>query len=131
MLMSRTVSVSIECPSHVVYDYIADRDHLSAWAVEDDARAGEASRPSMDGEASSAPELQLGVSVAGPGGSSHTLRAGTLPGCISVLPNCDGADVLLTLFRPSTASDSGFEEAVRFGEHNIRALKRLLEANAE
>jgi hypothetical protein len=134
MKPARTVSVSVDRSPEVVYAFVADAFNLPQWA------------PGLCTGIVADPEAKGGWRITTPDGPAHvrfapvndfgivdhhvTLADGAtvvyVP--LRVVPNGDGSEVLVTVFRREEMSDRDFEKDVAAVSEDLERLKELLEA---
>ena len=111
---SRTLSVSIERPLSVVYEFLAAPSNFARWAkgldLDQDVRFAERNR---FGVADHSVFLPDGREVYVP------LRA---------IRNGSGAEVLLTLLRGPEMTDEEMDRDARLMQQDLLALKRVIES---
>jgi uncharacterized protein YndB with AHSA1/START domain len=126
---ARHISVSINVPPGVVYDFVADPRNLPRWAA---GLSG--SIEAVDGEWLA--ESPLGrVKVQFAEGNAFgvldhdvTLESGvTVHNPMRVLANNDGSEVVFTLFRRPEMDGDAFEADAHAVARDLQALRRLLE----
>jgi hypothetical protein len=134
LLEVRHVSVSIDRPPDVVYQFAAAPENMPKWAV----GLGTAFRQQSDGS---------WIAEGGPVGSATvrfvernrlgvldhdvTVQSGeTIHNPVRVVPNGRGSEVLFTLFRRAGVSADQFAQDAQAVEKDLRTLKRLLETGA-
>jgi uncharacterized protein YndB with AHSA1/START domain len=130
----RHVSVSIDRPPDLVYQFAANPENMPKWAV----GLGTSFRPRGDGS---------WIAEGGPVGAATvrfvernrlgvldhdvTVASGeTIHNPIRVLPNGAGSEVVFTLFRRPDVSPAQFAQDAQAVEKDLRTLKRLLETGA-
>jgi hypothetical protein len=130
----RHVSVSIDRPPDLVYQFTANPENLSRWAI----GLGTSFRPRGDGS---------WIAEGGPVGSATvrfvernrlgvldhdvTVETGeTIHNPIRVVPNGAGSEVVFTLFRRAGVSAAQFTNDAKAVEKDLKTLKRLLETGA-
>ena len=108
-----TVRMTIERPAAAVYAFVSDPKNLPAWAsgIAKTARVRFV-EPNRYGV------LDHYVSVDGADEVYVPMR---------VFPNGEGAEVLLTIFRPPGMSEEKFGEDAQWVRRDLEALKELLE----
>jgi hypothetical protein len=129
-MSSRTISISIACPAEAVYDFIADPEHLPAWAP-GLARAvrRDGDHWILDREGGSIPIEFAPRNPFGVVDHRLTVRPDlTVLSHLRVIPNGGGAEVMLTLFQPDDVGMGQFEADAAIVEDDLQTLKRLLEA---
>jgi hypothetical protein len=134
LLEVRHVSVSIDRPPDVVYQFAAAPENLPNWAI----GLGTSFRPRDDGS---------WIAEGGPVGSATvrfvernrlgvldhdvTIETGeTIHNPIRVIPNGRGSEVVFTLFRRPDVSAAQFAQDAEAVENDLNRLKRLLESGA-
>ncbi len=130
----RHVSVSIDRPPDLVYQFAANPENMPKWAV----GLGTSFRPRGDGS---------WIAEGGPVGGATvrfvernrlgvldhdvTVASGeTIHVPIRVLPNGAGSEVVFTLFRRAGVSAAEFANDAKAVEKDLRTLKRLLESGS-
>jgi uncharacterized protein YndB with AHSA1/START domain len=130
----RHVSVSIDRPPALVYQFAAKPENLPRWAI----GLGTSFHPRPDGS---------WIAEGGPVGSATvrfveqnrfgvldhdvTVPTGeTIHNPIRVLPNGAGSEVVFTLFRRAGVSAAQFAQDAQAVEKDLKTLKRLLETGA-
>jgi hypothetical protein len=128
----RHVSVSINRPPDVVYQFAAKPENLSRWAV----GLGRSFHPQDDGS---------WIAEGGPVGSATvrfvernrfgvldhdvTVPTGeTVHNPIRVIPNGAGSEVVFTVFRRAGVSAAEFNQDAKAVEKDLRTLKLLIES---
>jgi polyketide cyclase/dehydrase/lipid transport protein len=131
LLEVRHVSVSIDRPPDVVYQFAATPENMPRWAI----GLGTSFRPRGDGS---------WMAEGGPVGSATvrfvernrlgvldhdvTVETGeTVHNPVRVVPNGRGSEVVFTLFRRTGVSADQFAQDAKAVEKDLRTLKRLLE----
>jgi hypothetical protein len=131
LLEVRHVSVSINRPPDVVYQFAAAPENLPRWAI----GLGKSFRPRGDGS---------WVAEGGPVGTATvrfvernrlgvldhdvTVQTGeTIHNPIRVIPNGTGSEVVFTLFRRPGVSAAQFAQDAKAVEKDLGTLKGLLE----
>jgi uncharacterized protein YndB with AHSA1/START domain len=134
LLEARHVSVSIDRPPDVVYQFAATPENMPKWAI----GLGKSFRPQGDGS---------WIAEGGPVGSATvrfvernrfgvldhdvTVPTGeTIHNPIRVVPNGRGSEVVFTLFRRAGVSAAQFANDAKAVEKDLKTLKRLLETGA-
>jgi hypothetical protein len=134
LLEVRHVSVSIDRPSDVVYQFAAAPENMPRWAI----GLGTSFRPRPDGS---------WIAEGGPVGSATvrfvernrfgvldhdvTVPTGeTIHNPVRVMPNGRGSEVVFTLFRRAGVSADEFAQDAKAVEKDLGTLKRLLESGA-
>jgi uncharacterized protein YndB with AHSA1/START domain len=134
LLEVRHVSVSIDRPPDVVYQFAATPENMPKWAI----GLGKSFRPQGDGS---------WIAEGGPVGSATvrfvernrfgvldhdvTVPTGeTIHNPIRVVPNGRGSEVVFTLFRRAGVSAAQFANDAKAVEKDLKTLKRLLETGA-
>jgi hypothetical protein len=131
VLPSRTLTVSIDCPSGKAYDFMADPRNLPLWASGLGASVKEVNgRWVMD-----TPQGQVGFRYMERnsfGVLDHFVTVA--PGVevyipMRVLPNGQGSEVVFTLFRTPDMSEEQFAADAELVAHDLETLKSILEAH--
>jgi uncharacterized protein YndB with AHSA1/START domain len=134
LLQVRHVTVSIDRPPDVVYQFAAAPENLPKWAV----GLGTSFHQKADGS---------WIAEGGPVGSATvrfvernrfgvldhdvTVPTGeTIHNPIRVLPNGGGSEVVFTLFRRPGTSEAQFASDAKAVEKDLNTLKRLVESAA-
>lgn len=125
----RTITVSMQCPAHVVYAFVRDGANLPRWA----SGLGETVR--RDGDAWVAEGVLGRVAVRfvednafGVLDHDVTLPSGeTVRNPLRVVPNGEGATVTFTLFRAVGVSDERFGDDEAWIGRDLARLRGLLE----
>lgn len=128
------VSTGIDRPYDEVYAFLCDPRNMGRWAaglaegLEEDAEGGDWVGKGSDGakRVRFAPRNPFGV-------VDHdvTLEDGSVVHVpVRVLPNGDGSEVVLTLFRLPTMTDAQLAADRASIERDLGTLKRLLESGA-
>lgn len=129
VLETRIVSVSIERPQQVVYDFVVDPENLPLWA------------PGFARAVTKNAQGWLVVTAHGPvkiafaernefGVADHYVTAASgeiFSNRMRVIPNGDGAEVTFTLFRSLDTSAEQFAEDARLVQDDLHTLKLILE----
>lgn len=128
--LSITKTVSIERPVAEVYAYLADLANWPAWAVvniqsiepTDDSDWWRMSTPQGPGKLRLRGNAELGV-------LDHDYLDDTASWRVParVVPNGDGAEFMITFFRPPTFTDEFFREQVALVDEELATLKEILE----
>jgi uncharacterized protein YndB with AHSA1/START domain len=127
---ARTISASIDCPPDRVYEFVSDPRNLPRWSFfRAVTRAGQEWRAETpDGpvgfrfvERNTLGVLDHVVTL----GSGEEVR---VP--MRVVPNGDGSEVLLTVFRSPGATEEALLADAQQVEKDLTTLKRLLEQSA-
>ena len=129
MFEFRHVSVSIDRPPQVVYDFIADGSNLVQWATglgtkfERDGDQWLAQGPLGTARVRIAKPNDLGVAD-----QTVTLESGlTAHNPIRVIPNGKGSTVTFTLLRQPGVSEEKFTSDANWVRKDLEALKMILE----
>jgi uncharacterized protein YndB with AHSA1/START domain len=134
LLEARHVSVSIDRPPDVVYQFASKPENMPRWAI----GLGTSFRPHADGS---------WIAEGGPVGSAtvrfvernrlgvldHDVTVGTgetVHNPIRVVPNGAGSEVVFTLFRRAGVSADQFAQDAKAVQKDLDTLKRLLESGA-
>jgi hypothetical protein len=135
LLEVRHVSVSIDRPPDVVYQFAATPENMPQWAV----GLGTSFRPRGDGS---------WIADGGPVGNATvrfvernrlgvldhdvTVPTGeTIHNPVRVVPNGRGSEVVFTLFRRADVSAAQFAQDAKAVEKDLGTLKRLLETGGK
>jgi hypothetical protein len=128
---ARTVSVTIDRPPKVVYDYLADPAQIPQWSF------FESIEPAGDGR----------WTVTGPEGETATITFAPPNGFgvvdqhvevgpnewvhvpLRVVPNGAGSEVLFTAFRQPQYSDADYDADVALVRTDLDRLKQILEGS--
>lgn len=127
---SKAISVSIRCPFARAHEFLSTPENFPKWASglgKSLRRSGDvwvAETPEGSAEVRFTPRNEFGVLdhvvVPGSGAPVH------IP--MRVIPNGDGCDVILTLFRQPGMSDAKFEQDADWVRRDLSTLKVVLEA---
>jgi hypothetical protein len=128
MLEARTISISINRPWRALYEAIWRPEFFPKWAS---GLSNAALEPQGDHWLATGPEGPIRIRFTGHNGfgvMDHHVDPGDsreihVP--LRVVPNADGAEVLLTLFRQSSMSLPKFLADVEWVERDLRALNAL------
>ena len=127
----RHVSVSINRPPDVVYQFAAAPENLPKWAVglgTSFHRRNDGSWIAQGGPVGSAIVRFVERNRLGVLDHDVTLETGeTIHNPIRVLPNSEGSEVVFTLFRRPGVSPAQFGQDAKAVEKDLTTLKRLLE----
>ena len=126
---SRTVSVRINRPFRVVYDFLAVPENWNTWA----AGLGKSIRRTSDGWIADSPDGPLRVRFTPRnnfGVVDHYVKRNSgdeihVP--MRVIANGAGSELLFTLFREPGMSDGRFAADLEFVNKDLRVLKSVLE----
>jgi hypothetical protein len=127
---SQTISIRIDRPAGVVYDFMAAPENLPTWA----SGLGRALKNTDDEWIAETPQGPMKVRFTernGFGVLDHYVLPE--PGLeiyipMRVISNGAGSEVLITLFRLSDTSDQRFAADAAWVKRDLNALKTLLEA---
>lgn len=128
--LSITKTVSIERPVAEVYAFLADLANWPTWAVvniqsiepTDDSDWWRMSTPQGPGKLRMRGNAELGV-------LDHDYLDDTASWRVParVVPNGDGAEFMITFFRPPAFTDEFFREQVALVDKELATLKEILE----
>ncbi|TFW34936.1 polyketide cyclase [Massilia horti] len=130
MFEARTISVSILHPWQALYEAIYQPEFFPRWAsglaqstLEKEGEWWKASGPEGAVKIRFTPRNDFGV-------MDHYVDVGAdqvvyMP--MRVIPNADGAEVLLTLFRLPEMTDEKFEADAAWVEKDLKVLKSLFD----
>lgn len=128
---SKTVTISIAHPAHLVYEFVADPSNLPRWASSFVLGIRKSHEgwvlETSDGEVGFRyiRENDLGVLdhfvIPAPGIEIY------VP--MRVVPNGEGSEVMLTLYRDPDTSYEEFAADAEMVDRDLASLKRLLEKN--
>jgi hypothetical protein len=119
--VSKPLTVSIERPSAVVYEFLSLPENFARWATGWIAETEEAPVTLSFSERNSRGVLDYAVQW--PGGRSVYVP-------LRVVGHGAGCELVLTLFRAPEMSEAQFEAAAERARRNLRTAKRLVEATA-
>ncbi|MDN4075047.1 SRPBCC family protein [Fictibacillus terranigra] len=129
-LSSKTISVSIKCPAHEVYEFTYNMENFPQWvsfcqSIQkcEDSDASMMETPYCTSEVRVAEKNTLGVL------DHHSIPAPGVEICdaMRVIPNGDGCEVLLTGFQMPGMPDEKFSQVVAAGQQDLNNLKTILE----
>lgn len=126
---ARTVSVTVDRPAAIVYDYLADPSNFPRWSefllsMRADRGDWIAATPQGEVRIRFVERNRFGVVdhyVTTPSGASVYVP-------LRVIPNGDHAEVLFTIFRLHDMTDQQFEADVGLVLTDLRNLCRVLES---
>ena len=127
---SRTLSVSIDCPPARVYAFVRNAENIPRWA----GGLAKVVRKAADGWILETADGPLGFAFVADNDFGVLDHVVTLaPGVevvnpMRVVANGRGSEVSFTLFELPGMTADKFEEDARMVERDLRALKRVLEA---
>jgi uncharacterized protein YndB with AHSA1/START domain len=130
LVRSRTLSVSIDCPPARVYAFVRNAENIPRWA----GGLAKAVRKTADGWILETADGPLGFAFVADndlGVLDHVVTVA--PGVdvrnpMRVVANGSGSEVTFTLFELPGMTAEKFAEDARMVERDLRALKRVLEA---
>jgi hypothetical protein len=117
--VSKPLSVSIERPAALVYEFFSLPENFLRWASNRIAETAEGPVSLSFSERNSRGVLDYALQL--PGGRSVYVP-------LRVLRNGEGCELVLTLFRFPEMSDQEFAAATEGATRDLRAAKGLLEA---
>lgn len=128
-LESRTLSVTIACPSRKVYEFVSNPENLPRWA----AGLCKSVRKSNSDWIAETPQGVVKIRFAEKndfGVLDHyvTTASGVeiyVP--MRVAPNGSGSEVIFTLFKTPEMSDKQFAEDAGMVKRDLKTLKSILE----
>jgi len=129
MMISRTLSVSIDCPPAKVYGYVINPENLPEWARGLALSVRQAGREWKVGTVNGPVSLRFAVRNTF-GVLDHfitPLRGPELRVPMRVVPNDYGSEVMLTLFRRAGMSEEAFSRDARAVTKDLKNLKEILE----
>ena len=129
MFESRTLSITIACPSRKVYEFVSNPENLSRWA----AGLCKSVRKSDSGWIADTPQGPAKIRFAEKndfGVLDHYVTPASgvevyVP--MRVVPNGSGSEVIFTLFKTPEMSAEQFAEDAGMVERDLKALKGVLE----
>lgn len=134
MKASRIISVSIQRPYAEVYDFLADQANFARWAINPDSIM----EPLGGNEW--LVDIPRGRSIIrftarNPHGVlDYSVRlqneAGAYTTPVRLVPNEEGADLVLVWFRAQGIDDARFDSEVEWIASDLQRLKSLIEAGA-
>ena len=132
MLPSRILSVSIERPYRVVYEFVVDPRNFTQWATTVDSEIIQINETDWLAEF---PEIGRRVARFTPRNPYGVLdyrvfREGQLPGPLTpvrLYPNGEGADLTLTRFKAERVTQEQFESECVWMLSDLTRLKATLE----
>jgi hypothetical protein len=125
----RHVSVSIDCPSERVYEFVSNPENVPKWAA---GLGGSIRRVNGDWIATS-PMGEVKIKFADENTFGVLDHVVTLPSGervnnpMRVVPNENGSEVMFTLFRRPAMTEQMFAEDAAAVTRDLETLKRLLE----
>jgi hypothetical protein len=128
---SKTLSVSIDCPTNRVYAFVSNPENLPRWAT----AFAQSVRRTRSGWVVETADGPMGIEFVAEnefGVLDHTvtLESGTqILNPMRAVPNSSGSEVIFTLFQPPGMSDQQFTEDAGMVERDLRTLKSVLEAS--
>lgn len=127
---TRIIHTSINVPFRAAYEFAWQPENFSKWASglsddlrHDDNRGWVATNPRGEAIVQFTPHNELGV-------LDHTVQFPDMPLIaipLRMLPNGEGTEVELVLFRQAQMSDAEFEEDAAAVSRDLAALKAVLE----
>ncbi len=128
---TRTVSVAISCPRDKAYAFLAEPANFPQWAtglcsaIEKKDGNWVAITPEGRAKVKFTAHNDFGI-------LDHTITLGRTPVYVPmrILPNNNGCEVMLTLYRNDDTLPSRFKEDIGWVERDLDALKDLLEQTA-
>jgi hypothetical protein len=129
LLSSRTLSVSIRCSPGKVYEFVTNPENLPTWAQ----GLGRSVRRQGSDWMVDTQQGPMKIRFADQNRFGVMDHYVTTPAGVEVyvpmrvLANGSGSEVLFTLFRLPDMSDEQYAEDMQLVEHDLRALKDLLE----
>ena len=129
ILISKTLSLSIECAPRRAYEFVSNPENLPKWAT----AFCRAVRKSDSEWIVETPDGQVGIQFVAQnnfGVFDHhvTVKPGVellIP--MRVVPNRSGSDINFTLFQSPDTSDAKFAQDAGLVERDLRNLKKALE----
>ena len=128
---TRTLSVAISCPRDKAYAFLAEPENFPQWAtglcssIENKDGNWVAITPEGRCKMKFTEKNTFGI-------LDHTITVGRTPVYVPmrILPNNNGCEVMLTLYRNDDTLPSRFKEDIGWVERDLDALKDLLEDTA-
>jgi len=126
----RHVSVSIQRPAQVVYDFVSNGTQLSRWA----SGLGESVQASGNDWLADGPLGKIRIRFAAQnefGVLDHDVQlpsGETVHNPLRVVPNGAGSELTFTLFRLPGVNEQSFDSDAATVERDLKRLKELLEA---
>jgi hypothetical protein len=130
MAPSRTLSIWIDQPFAMVYEFLADPRNYPTWA----SGLGESIRQEGGQWIAEAPQGPVKVRFSAPNFYGVLDHYVTLPDGAEIylpmrlLERPSGCELTFTLFRQAGVTDDAFEADAAWVERDLAALKQLLEA---
>lgn len=130
LMESKTLSVSIQCDTKKVYEFVSHLENLPKWAttfcrsIRETKGQWTLETPQGPVKVRMAEKNDFGV-------LDHT--ASPSPGVevlvpMRVVPNEQGSEVIFTLFRRPEMSDAQYAQDMGMVEQDLKSLKNILEA---
>ena len=129
-MKSKTVTAVLPAPRERVFAYLADVENLPRWAV----GLGTSYREEGDVLVADGPLGEVRVRFVEKNRFGVLDHVVTLPSgdvvhnAMRVVPNGDGCEVVLTLFRQPGMTDEQFERDAEWVARDLQTLKRVLQA---
>ncbi len=129
MILTRTLSVSIECHPDKVYEFVSDPENLPKWATAF-CKSVRKSNADWIVDTPQGPMKVRFVEKNDLGVLDHYVNPA--PGVevyvpMRVLSNGSGSEVIFTLFRLPDMSNEKYAEDIALVERDLRTLKAVLE----
>jgi hypothetical protein len=129
LLRSRTISVSINRDSKTVYEFVSNLKNLPRWAsgafrsIKQLNNEWIAETPQGPAKVSLTERNRFGV-------LDHYVKTSAgveifVP--MRVVQNCDGSEVIFTLFQTADMSNERFAEDAKLVEQDLNSLKNIME----
>ena len=129
MWPSRTLSVSIQCDAHTVYEFVANPKNLPRWAKTFCRSVTRSKGAWIIDTPRGAMTIRLAKKNAS-GILDHYLSPS--PGVevfvpMRVVPNSQGSEVIFTLFQPPEMSDGQYANDIGLVQQDLSSLKQVME----
>jgi hypothetical protein len=129
MLKSRTISISINRDPKIVYEFVSNLQNLPKWAsmafrsIKQENGEWIVETPQGSAKVSLTERNQFGV-------LDHYVKISAgiqvfVP--MRVVHNCDGSEVIFTIFQTVDMTDERFIEDIKMVEQDLNNLKKILE----
>jgi hypothetical protein len=129
MLKSRTMSISINRDPKIVYEFVSNLQNLPKWAsmafrsIKQENGEWIVETPQGSAKVSLTERNQFGV-------LDHYVKISAgiqvfVP--MRVVHNCDGSEVIFTIFQTVDMTDERFIEDIKMVEQDLNNLKKIIE----
>lgn len=129
LLKSKTLTISITCPSSELYDFVSNPQNLPKWAK----TYCRSIKKANDGWGMETPQGEEGLMICGENELGVLDHYITTPSGLKVLvpmrvvPNGEGSEVIFTVFKQTWMTDESFSKDIGSVEQDLKNLKTVME----